>query len=354
MNHAVLDVDAVLADPLAPARNAGRAVGFVGLDIPEDLLATPQYAAAHLPWRRNAATPWADAWLEDSFPGWARSILEDWAAGCFDFLDAVIFSRGDDVSQRLYYYVCELRRQERVNGPAPLVFDVARIPRATSAEWTVRAVENLAAELGLSSGDLADGIAVANRRRSLLQAVDADLQLHGRYRERIARASLFTGVESLALEQVSRNAYAPSVRGRVVLTGSVPPDDGLHLAVEAAEWHVAADVHARSLARLGPPVGFDDEPPARRIARQAHANPRGPRGFSDRAAAITAAVRERDAHAVIIWLANEDEAFAWDVVGARRQLEAAGIPTLTLERRRWDLSDAPGEDILRFLADLQP
>jgi hypothetical protein len=64
-------------------------------------------------------------------------------------------------------------------------------------------------------------------------------------------------------------------------------------------------------------------------------------------------VHERGANAAILWLFKEDEAFAWDVVGTRRQLESAGIPTLVLEQRRWDLSDAPGDEIASFLTELQ-
>jgi hypothetical protein len=236
----------------------------------------------------------------------------------------------------------------------PLIFDVARIPRVSSSNWTLHAVDSLTAELGLSSGDLLNGIEIANRRRALLQRLDADRHVAGRYRERVARASLFTGAELLLLDRLPRHEHARSVRGQVVLAGSVPPDDGLHLAVEAAGWNVAGDVHARGLDRLGPPVDSGHEPPANRIARHAHARPRGPRGFNDRAAAITAVALERSADAAILWLFKEDEAFAWDVVSARQQLETAGIPTLVLERRQWDFSDAPEKDIARFLEELRP
>src|SRR5690606_8043898 len=123
------------------------------------------------------------------------------------------------VSQRLYYYVCELQRQRRIGGPAPPVFDVARIPRASSAEWTMRAVGRLAAELGLSDADLADGIAIANQRRERLRGLDLQARLPGRYRERVARASLFTGVETLALDRIPLLAGSTPVRGRVLLTG---------------------------------------------------------------------------------------------------------------------------------------
>src|SRR5690606_42120452 len=121
----------------------------------------------------------------DAFPGWGRTILEDWAARRLAFLEAVIYSRGDDAAQRLYYYVCELQRQQQIGGPTPLVFDVARTPRASSVEWTARAVGLLAAELGLSDTDLVAGIAVANKRRESLRELDSGPALPGRSRERI-------------------------------------------------------------------------------------------------------------------------------------------------------------------------
>src|SRR5690606_23352060 len=111
------------------ARRSAAPVAYVGCDLPPDLALATERTFSHLPWRAGRATPWADRWLERSFPGWARSMLEDWAAGEYDFFDAVIFSRGDDATQRLYYYVCELQRRGRLGGPRPLVLDVACIPR---------------------------------------------------------------------------------------------------------------------------------------------------------------------------------------------------------------------------------
>jgi hypothetical protein len=341
-----LSVASVLEDPLLAARRADRALGYVGLDLPEELLAAGDTVSVHLPWQRGTATPFADRWLEDSFPGWARSILERWAAGDFDFLPAVVFSRGDDVSQRLYYYVCELQRLGYLTGPTPLVFDVARLPRATSAAHTARAVARLATELGFDTAALADGMHRADARRATLDVFDHDLR--GACRERTARASLFAPIERL---DVGPDSVVPATAARVLLAGSVPPDDGLHIAVAAAGWTVAAEVHALGLGRLGPPIGSAGDAPAAQIADHVVRHPRGARAWDDPAARIVAAAKARDVAAVILWLFEEDEAFAWDVVGVHRALAAAGLPTLVLARRRWDLADAPGRDIEAFLAE---
>ena len=124
-------------------------IATVGPCLPYDLLEATGRHAGPLSWRLDRPTPRADAWLESKFPGWARSILEDWADGCFDELSAVLFSRADDAAQRLYYYVCELQRRGLISGPEALILDVAKIPRPSSEAHTIEAVRRLARELGL-------------------------------------------------------------------------------------------------------------------------------------------------------------------------------------------------------------
>jgi hypothetical protein len=189
---------------------------------------------------------------------------------------------------------------------------------------------------------------LADARRATLDAFDNDRTLRGHCRERIARASLFAPLEQL---DIKAETEPGSTLGRVLLAGSVPPDDSLHLVIEAAGWTLAGDVHARSLARLGPAIGSAGNNPAVQIAAHITAHPRGTRGWDHPASRILSAAQARAADAVILWLFEQDEAFAWDVVNARQALEAAGLPTLVLARRRWDLGDDPQRDIERFLSE---
>ncbi len=92
-------------------------IATIGADIPLDLLNATGRFAGPLNWHIDRPTPRADAWLESKFTPWARSIVEDWAEGHFDGLGEVIFSRSDDTSQRLYYYICELRARGLLGGP---------------------------------------------------------------------------------------------------------------------------------------------------------------------------------------------------------------------------------------------
>ena len=82
-----IDTTAAIAGALeAPLGSSGGsdAVGFVGPDVPIEVLLASGRPFGHLPWHATDTTPWADRWLESSFPYWARSILEQWHAGVFD------------------------------------------------------------------------------------------------------------------------------------------------------------------------------------------------------------------------------------------------------------------------------
>jgi hypothetical protein len=190
-------VAAILADPLAQARDADRAIGFVGLEVPDDLLAASGRFAVHLPWSIDRSTPRADGWLESSFPVAARSILEDWAEGRFDFLEAVMFTRGEDSTQRLYYYVCELQRRGIIGGPEPLIFDVAKVPRPSSFGRTRESLVRLADRFGVDDEALREGIAATDRRRRWFADVTANRTGPGSRYERIARAGLFAPLDHL-------------------------------------------------------------------------------------------------------------------------------------------------------------
>lgn len=365
MTTNTLNIDTVLADPLAMAKTlAGQAefaIGYVGFDIPEDILAAPGMCALHLPWIAGRSTPQADQWLEESFPGWARSMVEDWIAGEFDFLRFVVFSRGDDTAQRLYYYLCELRRCGVVAGPEPLIFDIARIRKASSLAWTLAAVQQLANELGLDETALEAGIQTANSRREVLSAMAADrnspAHLPGHVYEQITRAMLFAPLESLDLNPAPATGELP---GRLLLVGSSPPDDRLHRAAESAGWSVVGEAYDRCLERLGPIIAADpiiatgSGNAAERIGRHIHASKIGPRSFHDRAARLLELARRSRARAAVFWLIEEDEAIAWDLASSRQALQSAGLPQLVLSRRQWDCSDSPEAEIITFLDGLQP
>jgi hypothetical protein len=286
-------------------------IASVGPDIPIELLqATGRYAGP-LGWNIDRAFPKAEQWLESKFPPWAFSMLEDWAAGALDHLEAVVFSRSDDSAQRLYYYICELRTRRLMAGPEPLIFDVARIGRASSAARCVDAVRGLAARLGVSDAALEAAIVAV--------------------KEGAGEVAEDTGPVCL-------------------LGGTPPPDDRLFRSIAAAGWLASgktlADVWRGNLA----PAASGTGDPCAALGRRLHASRSGTRGFYDRGAAIVSQARATGAEAVVLWYAEEDEAEIWHLPAQLRALKAEGIPALALTRRDWRAADAVGQEIAAFLS----
>lgn len=348
MSHAnaARAIERRLEDPLAAARGRDDTIGFVGADVPIDVLLASRRPFGHLPWRAAGATPWADRWLESSFPYWARSILEQWHQGAFDALETVVFSRAEDASQRLFYYVAELQRRGALRGPTPRIFDIALVPRESSVAHTAAAILELGRALGVEPGALDAGIEQANRLRRTLADIEHGRTSEGPFHERLLRAALWSDPTRWIGEIV-----VPEQRmddHRLLLAGSMPPDDRLHLAVESAGASVVAEAHAHGCGRLGPLVSTGSEPPEWALARQLQHASIGPRAMLDRARWIVARATSARAAGVIIWLTREDEALAWHVPAQTRALDAADIPTLVLPAARWQADDDTLERIAEF------
>jgi len=337
-----------LADPLATARVATAPVGYVGSDFPLDIALIEERVFCHLPWQSILPTPKADAWLESTFPGWARSMLQDWADGRFDMFECVVFTRGDDAAQRLYYYVCELQRQGLLRGPRALILDVAAIPRASSQRHCEHALRTLLTELRLDSRCLISGVARANLQRRLFIWLEQECKLPGHFRENIARAALFHDPMPLLVDlQLPVAMNLP----RLYLAGSAPPDDSLHRVAEANGWNIVGELHARSLLRHGEPMELDKDPLpqlANRLNQQLH----GPRCFTDRTGVLQAELERNGAQAVVFWLTREDEALAWELASQLQLCARMGIATLSLTGSSWDYSDGALKVLAGFLGEM--
>jgi hypothetical protein len=325
-------------------------LGFVGPDIPIDLLLASGRPFGHLPWVAEAPTPWADQWLESGFPGWARSILEQWHAGAFDGLHAVVFSRTDDASQRLFYYVRELQHRQLLRGPQVLILDLALIPREASLAHSVAAIESLARSLDIDDAALRDGITRADALRLALHGVQQRRE-GGVFFERLGRAALWTDPTALLAEvSIPQGVSGP----RLLLAGSVPPDERLHWTVEQAGARIIDETHVHALGRLGMPLSDSEPSVARHIARQLLTTAGGPRAFLDRASWIVQRAREARAAGVILWLTREDEGLAWHVPAMRVALQATELPLLVLAAASWRADDGVLEQIAAFCHGISP
>jgi hypothetical protein len=287
-------------------------IASLGPCLPLDLLEATGVHAGQLPWRLGEPTPRAEQWLESKFPAWSRSIVEQWADGRFDELDAVVFSRGDDAVQRVYYYICELQRRGLVGGPEPVIFDLAQIPRATSEAHTIASVRRLAAKLAVDDAALETSIGKVNARRAC--------------------------------------EPPPEDRPACLLVGTPPPQRLLHEAIAGAGYAAVGPTLAEVWSSPGPRVEEASGDPVAMIGRQVFARSNGRRGFLDAGLAVAQRARRHAAAAAVLWYSEEDEARVWDLPRVRQALE---VPALVLTRRDETGADGAPAEIHTFLKGLR-
>lgn len=290
-------------------------IAIAGPNLPLELLTATGRHAGVVGFDPDLETPRADRWLESKFAPWARAVLEGWAQGAYDDLDQVLFSRADDTSQRLYYYVCELQRRGLLGGPEAIVLDIAKIPRRTSLDRTVEKLREMGERLCVSEEALEKAIVASHDR-------------------------------------AGDGSTAPG-EGRVcLLAGTNPPDMRLHEAVARAGFRAAGRTLAQEWLDPGAPAQRDSGDPYAALGRKLHARGEGPRSFADPAAALRAGLAASGAEAVVLWRIEEDEAQCWHLPQERAAIEASGLPSLILTRRDWLGRDGSAAQIESFLREV--
>lgn len=287
-------------------------LSYAGPNLPHDLFDATGRNAGPLIWNVDRAMPAADRWLESKFAPWTRSVVQDWADGALDHLEVVVFSRADDSAQRLYYYLCELRRAGSIKGPEPLMLDIAKIARNSSVARTKAALRKLGDRLGVSAEALTQAIAEGNAAR--------------------------------------RQAAVPDDAAQPVclIAGSPLPDNRLYRVAAQSGWHATGRTLADQWTDRGPLVDEDGDPFAA-LARQINARQIDTRGFFDRAGSLVQQARVVGAKAAMLWLIEEDDTNVWHLPAMRDALEGAGLPVLVATRRDWSCRDGIDAEIAAFL-----
>ncbi len=349
-------VEQALRDPLAVGRahasEGGRVIGYAGAEVPVELILACGSLPVRLPVQVHLGPTSAERYLEAGFSAESRSIAVQYMDGAFDFMEAVIFPRSNDSLQRLYYYVCELQARRLCGGPTPLIYDLAKLPRDSSARHSRRATERLAAALGSARENLPEAIARRNRRRRLVvhanQLRDDGLALPGSMMDRAFRAADFCDADSFdsAFDEWLRAAVPGNSRARLVLVGNSAPDERLHRAVESVGGDVVAEFgeHPSCALSLPPITGdtFDS------LADHYRNSPLGSRAWVDRTSLLMSVCKRARANGVIIWLLEHEDALIWDLPAQLSALAAAKLPVLALTRRQWSAEDGALDEIRAF------
>jgi benzoyl-CoA reductase/2-hydroxyglutaryl-CoA dehydratase subunit BcrC/BadD/HgdB len=299
-------LDALVAAYERPEVPGSGVVGYVGDDVPRELIA----AAGLHPLRLTGSVPVterADAILGPGVDAPARAVLAGLLEGR-PRLDYLLLSHDSDATVRLFTTLRVLAGTEPL--PELWFLDVLHLPTETTAGYNRDRLDELLEVLGrwsgrpLSDERLAAAAEEAAETRRLLAAVDA-LRLESPPRLRGSDAfaiAAATQVLSAAdanrlLEELLADPPEPRPEpsGRVFVTGSTPTGTDLFTSLEAKGLHVAGERFGRHDART----------------------------VADAATAAGADV-------VLAWIRTGDDARAWSVPALRAALDR---PLVVLDRR---------------------
>ncbi|HEY5760230.1 MAG TPA: 2-hydroxyacyl-CoA dehydratase family protein [Steroidobacter sp.] len=350
-----MNIASLLERTLQPSHPPGRLVGYLGHDVPVELVLAAGALPIGLHGRADRPTPSADRYLESTFSPASRAVAEQWLNGELDDLEAVIFSRSDDSAQRLYYYLCELLRRGQCRGPKPLLYDIATCDRPSSLAYTVDSTRLLARQLGTWDNALPNAVQrVHERMRLLAQTADrpfSNQPARGSLTQRILRAADRNWSEDF--DQALHTAHDPSPASagaiRLMLIGSTPADEQLHEAAERAGANIVATLNAATPEDHNHVAENVDA--FARIARRCRTSSwremlRSPQVVCTRAVGLQVS-------GVILWTLAEDSGLAWAAPRIERALAAQGIAVLALPVQPWNVPAATLDAVAHFATALK-
>ena len=307
----------------------GTVVGYVGADVPRELIEAAGHFALRLA-SVDVDPRRADRILGPGVDEATRLLLAGLLEGAYP-IDRLVLCHDDDHTVRLYTAL----RMLDLPGVDLWFLDLLHQPRASTDAYDRARLRELAAWLGDTSS-LPDSIAAANRSRALGDRL-AVLRREGRVSGADALAllgagtALPTSVYAAALEDALNELDPPGLRRSVLLLGSDHDRADLYAAVDELGATVVAETHGFGEALLAGSVDEDGDP---LDALVRHYRPR------PRIAPAAADVQ-------IAWVRRGDESRAWSLPAEQRRL---GAPIVTLRSRPYRLDDASREELQEALA----
>lgn len=346
----VLDarLTSVLNDPLSAAKASGRPIVlYVSNDIPVELIHACGCFPLQLPTAPRSTYHKADRYLEPNFEPMVRSALEQLLQGELNAATMLVLPRSNDAWQRLYYYLCELSRSFDEQLPQPFLYDLQKLPTASSAQYNLQSTQLFAQKLQalagttLTSAALSETIALYNRLRSQLQQTisrrhQRPIGLSGADAMQlfIAAQRQDPSVVEAALRELKTQEQITGTP--TLLIGSTHDTPQLHEAIARAGGQVVADFHSRGDWSFGPKVA-DNQDLLQALSDHYHKHSLSSRSHPLPLQALLDLAATSGAQAAIFFFYAEEEALTWDYPAQEKALAERGIRSLLLPRQPYPI-----------------
>jgi benzoyl-CoA reductase/2-hydroxyglutaryl-CoA dehydratase subunit BcrC/BadD/HgdB len=323
----------------------GQVVGYIGADVPEELIA----AAGFLPVRLRAETGASDAPADRYGEGGGNAVIRGYIArlldGTYDYVDHLVVATTPSYLGALFTFLREIQAADPSFPRLSLqLCDLHHGATPATQRYNLESLARLKAALERWSGrpvtdpPLSAAIADANASRVQLGQLQA-LRVRGRVSGvdalQIIGAAYVTPKDWHAerLAKVLRElATAPEQPGRpVVFSGSETDTADLYRRLEAAGLNVVGDDQGWG-GRVTERLVANGDPLAVLEARYRKMAPAPAKSTTAaRVEYLLDLVRRTGAQAVVFAARGLDHPAAWDIPEQIKALDAAGVPSVVLD-----------------------
>jgi hypothetical protein len=325
-----------MRDVSASNRGPPRAVGWIGLDAPIELVE----AAGRRPHRivvdARQPSPAAQLYGEGGGHPWMRAIISRLVQERSE-VERVVLCSTPATELWIFNFLLSLERRGEADGfPPATLLNFSHQGRPSAARLNSRSMEGLARTLGASAAALGDAIAARNRVRAALRQIDSQRYgsptgLSGTDARRLMDPADSLRSEAYLVWAAGQPQCPPAAGLPVIYSSPMSPPIARYAALEALGMRIVGDDTDIGSRAIGPDTAEQSDGLEALAQRYAARDP-APAGWPTGARVdyLLGMARSRRARAVLFDLPAWEHPAAWDFPAQRQALEGAGIAWVRL------------------------
>ncbi|MBU9723177.1 MULTISPECIES: 2-hydroxyacyl-CoA dehydratase subunit D [Bacillaceae] len=341
------------------SENQGQTVGFLGSEVPEELLIAAGFLPIKVAGTEKTDTRIGSVYLESGFDPMIHAQFTRLVEGSYSYLDHLIVSNSSDALIRSYYYLRALHHVEReVLFPKPFFHDFLHTKFHSSALYNRDRTKDLINQIEVWTGEplreerIVEAIKTCNETRTLLKKMDSfrrceQPRISGVHALKIIGASMFmekVEFNNLLKQYLDKVSEMPVIKGvRLFVTGSSHEHTQFYEAIEREQAVIVGEDHENGSRYYEGLVDQEVDPIDGIVDRYHYRfNPSSQATVSERVASLSENVVAAKAQGVISFIYRSDDAPSWDFPEQKKILDKLGIPVLLLDKQDYKVADEKG------------
>ena len=336
--------------------NSLRFIGCIGDDVPEEILIAAGYTPIQIRSDLCKETPIADKYLELAFEQSIKAKFEAIISGKYSFVERIVISNSSDVLVRLYYYLRQIRNVERELLPMPVhFFDIKLSQYRASTMFNRTLLKGFIEDVGswngkeLTGEDIAHAINICSDTRASVRKM---LELRTGEEVKVTGTQAMTIIS--AYSQMPKEKYAGLMKSfvndamnfhaiqgkRLFLSGSSHENTDFYELVESCGAIIIGEDHDSGSRLFMGPKASPQNAIASIVDFYQTRYPGSKKSLvADRMKYAKKYISSANADGLIFYVADSDDAVAWEYPEFKKMANEIGLPVLFLSKRNTNLKD---------------